>query len=73
MRSWLRLRRDEPFSKQERDRHDDVVSARWSEVLASSTVEDADPEEVVARIRSFSTRNEPTEPEDGTDPEETPC
>ena len=71
MRSWLRLRRDDPYSKANRERHDRKVSARLSEVLGSTTVEDADPEEVAARIRSFSTRNEPAEAGESTDLEET--
>jgi len=52
--AWLKIKREERDSKKNRARHAKVTSSRLSQVFASTNgVEDADPEEVEARIRNM--------------------
>jgi len=52
--AWLKIKREERDSKKNRARHAEVTSSRLSQVFAASNgVEDADPEEVEARIRNM--------------------
>jgi len=52
--AWRKYKREERDSKRNRARHAEVTSSRLSQVFAASNgVEDADPEEVEARIRNM--------------------
>ena len=52
--AWRKHKREERDSKKNRARHAEVTSSRLSQVFAASNgVEDADPEEVEARIRNM--------------------
>ena len=53
--AWLNLNREDRDSKENRARHEEVTSKRLRHVFSSGNrVEDADPEEVEARLRSLS-------------------
>ena len=52
--AWKKHKRQERDSKKNRARHAEVTSSRLSQIFAASNgVEDADPEEVEARIRNM--------------------
>ncbi len=52
--AWLNFRRKERDSRKNRARHAEVTSSRLSQVFSKTNgVEDADPEEVEARIRNM--------------------
>ena len=52
--AWRKHKRQERDSKKNRARHAEVTSSRLSQVFAASNgVEDADPEEVEARLRNL--------------------
>ncbi len=53
--AWLNLNREDPDSKDNRARHEEVTSKRLRHVFSSGNrVEGADPEEVDARLRNLS-------------------
>lgn len=53
--AWLSLRRDDPSTKKSLARDAEVFSRRLTEVLSSSNgADDAEPEEVEARIRNMT-------------------
>ena len=53
--TWLKLNRDDRDSKENRARHEDVTLKRLRQVFSSgNSLEDADPEEVEARLRNLS-------------------
>jgi hypothetical protein len=55
MMAWLRLNRDDLDSKEKRARHEQATSERLSRIFSSrSRIEDADPDEVEARLRNLS-------------------
>jgi uncharacterized protein (DUF1015 family) len=52
--AWRKHKRAERDSKKNRARHAEATSSRLSQVFSSTNgVEDADPEEVEARIRNM--------------------
>lgn len=53
--AWLNLRLEDPRTKKSLTRDAEVFSRRLTEVLSSSNgVDDAEPEEVEARIRNMT-------------------
>ena len=50
--AWLK-KREERDSKKNRARHAEVTATRLTQVFSASSVEDADPDEVEARIRNM--------------------
>jgi hypothetical protein len=53
--AWLNLRRDDPGTKKSLERDAEVFSKRLTEVVSSrSSSDDAEPEEVEARIRNMT-------------------
>ena len=50
--AWLK-KREERDSKKNRARHAEVTATRLTEIFSTASVEDADPDEVEARIRNM--------------------